>query len=65
MEAALRTAMGKSSGKARAIDAETGAIIDILYNKYLRTSSARLHLKSKHCKNTHLKIALRFSEEDS
>jgi hypothetical protein len=31
MEAALRTTMGKSSGRVRAIDAETGAIIDILY----------------------------------
>jgi hypothetical protein len=31
MEAALKTAMGKRSGKARAIDAETGAMIDMLF----------------------------------
>lgn len=30
MEAALKTAMGKNSGKARAVDAETGAMIDML-----------------------------------
>ena len=32
MEAALKTAMGKNSGKARAIDAETGAMIDMLFS---------------------------------
>ena len=32
MEAALKTAMGENSGKARAVDAETGAMIDMLFN---------------------------------
>ncbi|WP_395770898.1 hypothetical protein [Arenimonas sp.] len=31
MEAALKTAMGRNSGKARAIDAETGVMIDMLF----------------------------------
>ena len=31
MEAALKTAMGKNSGKARAVDAKLGAIIDMLF----------------------------------
>lgn len=29
MEAALKTAIGKNSGKARAVDAETGTMIDM------------------------------------
>lgn len=33
MEAALRAAMGRSSGKARAVDAKTGAMIDMLFDK--------------------------------
>lgn len=32
LEAALRTAMGKKSGKARAVDAKTGAMIDMLFS---------------------------------
>ncbi len=31
MEAALKTSMGKNSGKARAVDAESGALLDMLF----------------------------------
>lgn len=39
MEAALKTVMGKNEGKAGAIDAETGVIIDMLFKYYIVNES--------------------------